>query len=114
MSEADQAGISPGRYRLLLALPGLGFLGGGLLFAISLGLLGTAALAPLAIVICIGSWIAMAVVSTLVKCPGCGKSPYVRLFSKDSRLPFFLNEWGAPWPERRCSRCGLEVGAAPD
>jgi hypothetical protein len=114
MNDAEQEGMSPRAYRLLLTLPGLGFLSGMLLFAVPLALLGTPVFAPLAIVMCIASWIAMAIVSILVKCPDCGKSPFERVIPWRSRPLFFPKIWGAPWPERRCSRCGLEVGAAPD
>ena len=106
--------MSPRTYRLLLGLPGLGFVFGAILFCVPIARSSTTVFAPLAIVICVVSLLALAVTGILVRCPRCGKSPYLRLFFRDSSLPFFLNEWGAPWPERNCSGCGLEVGAAPD
>ena len=115
MGDSAEEGLSPGRYRLLLTLPGLGFLTGSLLFWLSAGSSGAIVLVPLAIVIAVGSWIAMVWVYYRERCPGCGKSPFVRLFRPfSSTLPESLRAWGAPWPERNCSRCGVEVGATPD
>jgi len=113
MRNDAEEGLSPRAYRLLLTLPGLGFVSGALLFWVSLGVWRAPEIIPIAIIVCLVSWAGGVWASFAAKCPACGKSPYVRRFFKDSNLPFFLNEWHAPWPERRCSRCGLEVGAAP-
>lgn len=106
--------MSPRQYRLFLLLPALGFFGGALLFCLSVASGANAVLFMPAIGIALVSWVILVAVSLSAKCPDCGKSYFARVIAWQSRPLFFPKTWSAPWPERHCSRCGLEVGAGRD
>jgi len=103
--------MSPRSYRIALSLPAAAFLAGALLFAVPIALDSRYLPAFPGIALGVASWAALVFLSFAARCPNCRKSPYERPVPRALRLPFFPRQWGAPWPERRCSRCGLEVGA---
>jgi transposase-like protein len=73
------------------------------LAAIGFGLLSLIANEPvLTFLVLVGL---MTWMSFLVKCPTCGKSPYVRKIG-----PFYF---GQPIPETQCSKCGRNLEESP-
>lgn len=111
MSPGDSDRARRRWYRLALTLPFVGFFTGALLFVIPQAILDRPPNLVASIGLTLVSWAAGLLVSLIVKCPRCGKSPYERVIPETGRPLFFPKVWGAPWPERICSRCGLEVGA---
>lgn len=104
---------SPRLYRVALTLPMAGFLTGALLFVVPPAVLGRPPNMIVSVGLILASWAAGLLLSVIAKCPRCRKSPYERVIPWTTRPLFFPKVWGAPWPERHCSGCGLEIGAHP-